>query len=298
MLSALIRSLRPTQWSKNVFVLAPLFLAQRLGDPVAVRLSLIAFAAFCMASSAVYIINDIRDREEDRHHPAKRLRPIAAGELGVATAGGAALALVLGAGALGAVAGPQVLLILATYLALNLLYSTWLKRVVIVDVMIVAVGFVLRVAGGAVAIRVEVSGWLFLSTIFLALFLAFSKRRHELLLLDDDAVDQRSVLAQYSEAFLDQMINVVTASTVVAYSLYATAPVTVEKIGTSNLALTVPLVLFGIFRYLYIMYQGGDERSPTDALLRDVPFLLNVVAWGAMVLWIVYGSGGHFSLLE
>ena len=298
MLSALIRSLRPTQWSKNVFVLAPLFLAQRLGDPVAVRLSLIAFAAFCMASSAVYIINDIRDREEDRHHPAKRLRPIAAGELGVATAGGAALALVLGAGALGAVAGPQVLLILATYLALNLLYSTWLKRVVIVDVMIVAVGFVLRVAGGAVAIRVEVSGWLFLSTIFLALFLAFSKRRHELLLLDDDAVDQRSVLAQYSEAFLDQMINVVTASTVVAYSLYATAPVTVEKIGTSNLALTVPLVLFGIFRYLYIMYQGGDERSPTDALLRDVPFLLNVVAWGAMVLWIVYGSGGHFSLHE
>lgn len=298
MLSALIRTLRPAQWSKNVFVLAPLFLAQKLGEPDAVKRSLIAFAAFCLASSAVYIINDIRDREEDRRHPVKRRRPLAAGELGVGVAGAAALALIIGAAALSRPLGTPFLAILSAYLVLNLLYSTWLKRVVILDVMILSLGFVLRVAGGAAAIRVEVSGWLFLSTIFLALFLAFSKRRHELVLLDEAASDQRQVLTQYNKTFLDQMINVVTASTVISYSLYATAPETVDKIGTNNLALTVPLVLFGIFRYQYLMYQGTDDRSPTDALLRDVPFLVNVIVWGVMVLWIVYGGGGSFSSLE
>ena len=297
MLGALLRTLRPTQWAKNVFVLAPLFLSQKLDEPEAVKGSLLAFFAFCLASSAVYIINDIRDREEDRQHPAKRNRPIAAGELSVGLAMVTALLLLVATGAIGIRLGTTFIAIVSAYLALNFLYSTWLKRIVILDVMILSMGFVLRVAGGAAAIRVEISAWLFLCTIFVALFLAFSKRRHELVLMEANAANQRQVLEHYSPTFLDQMINVVTASTVISYALYATAPETVEKIGTNNMVLTVPFVLFGIFRYLYLMYQTTDEKSPTDALLQDVPFMINVGVWGVMVLWIVYGGGGSFSTL-
>jgi 4-hydroxybenzoate polyprenyltransferase len=298
MLGPLVRTLRPAQWAKNVFVLAPLFLAQRLGDPQAVRTSAVAFVAFCLASSAVYIINDIRDRDEDSRHPLKKHRPIAAGQVSPMVAGALAAGLLAITAVLAWPLGTTFVLLTASYLVLNLLYSSGLKRIVILDVMILSVGFVLRVAGGAAAIRVEVSSWLFLSTIFLALFLAFSKRRHELVLLAEAASDQRRVLTQYSETFLDQMINVVTASCVISYALYATDPETVAKIGTKNLVLTVPLVLFGIFRYLYLVYQQTDDRSPTEVLLHDVPFLVNVVLWGLAVLWIVYGGGGAFSTLE
>lgn len=298
MLGALLRTLRPTQWAKNVFVLAPLFLSQKLDEPEAVKGSLLAFFAFCLASSAVYIINDIRDREEDRQHPTKRKRPIASGELSVSAAAIAAVVLLAGTLAIGMRLGTLFIAIVGAYVALNFLYSSWLKRIVILDVMILSMGFVLRVAGGAAAIQVEISAWLFLCTIFVALFLAFSKRRHELVLMEADAAKQRQVLEHYSPTFLDQMINVVTASTVISYALYATAPETVEKIGTNNMVLTVPFVLFGIFRYLYLMYQTTDEKSPTDALLHDVPFMLNVAVWGLMVLWIVYGGGASFSTLQ
>jgi 4-hydroxybenzoate polyprenyltransferase len=298
MLGALARTLRPAQWPKNVFVLAPLFLAQKLGEPAAVRASVVAFVAFCLASSAVYIINDIRDRDEDSRHPLKKHRPIASGDLSPVLAAALAVVLLVATAALARPLGSTFALLVGVYVALNLLYSSGLKRVVILDVMILSVGFVLRVAGGAAAIRVEVSSWLFLCTIFLALFLAFSKRRHELVLLREAASDQRHVLIQYSQTFLDQMINVVTASCVISYALYATDPATVAKVGTNNLVLTVPLVLFGIFRYLYLVYQKTDDRSPTEVLLRDAPFLVNVVLWGLAVLWIVYGGGGAFSTLE
>ena len=294
---ALFRTLRPAQWPKNVFVLAPLFLAQKLGEPEALRAAAIAFVAFCLASSAVYIINDIRDRDEDRRHPLKSRRPIASGELGITSAGVAGILLLLVAGSLAWSLGVTFAGLLGFYLLINLLYSTGLKRIVILDVMILSLGFVLRVAGGAAAIRVEVSSWLFLCTIFLALFLAFSKRRHELVLLDDGAAGQRQVLGQYNKTFLDQMINVVTASCVISYALYATDAETVAKIGTKNLVLTVPMVLFGVFRYLYLVYQHTDDRSPTEVLLHDVPFLVNVVLWGLAVLWIVYGGGASFSTL-
>ncbi len=298
MSGALFRTLRPAQWPKNVFVLAPLFLAQKLGEPAAVKASAIAFVAFCLASSAIYIINDIRDRDEDGRHPLKRHRPIASGAVGVGTASAVAAVLLVAVGALAWPLGATFTGLVGGYVAINFLYSSGLKRIVILDVMILSLGFVLRVAGGAAAIRVEVSSWLFLSTIFLALFLAFSKRRHELVLLKDSARDQRRVLSQYNETFLDQMINVVTASCVISYALYATDPATVAKIGTNNLVLTVPMVLFGIFRYLYLVYQHSDDRSPTEVLLSDVPFLVNVVIWGLAVLWIVYGGGGSFSTLE
>lgn len=290
MLAPLVRSLRPAQWAKNLFVLAPLVFGRKLGDPDSAGRALLALAAFCLASSVVYLLNDLRDREEDRRHPLKRHRPLAAGTLAVPVALAAMVALAGGALALGLGLGVPFLLTLGAYVLLNLLYTFWFKHQVILDVMSIALGFVLRVEAGARATDVQVSSWLFLCTIFLALFLAFSKRRHEITLLAGAASGQRRVLDHYSPAFLDQMINVVTASSVVAYALYAVAPETVEKYHTQRLVYTIPLVLFGIFRYLYLMYQRPAERNPTEAILRDPPFLINMVLWGLAVVWVVYGS--------
>jgi len=283
--------MRPAQWAKNLFVLAPLVFGRLLADPRSVARALLALLAFCCASSVVYLINDLRDREEDRRHPLKRLRPLAAGTLTVPVALAAVAVLGLAALALAAELGLRFALILIGYLLLNLLYTLWLKHMVILDVMSISLGFVLRVLAGAQATHVEVSRWLFLCTIFLALFLAFSKRRHEITLLAAAAAGQRRVLDHYSPAFLDQMINVVTASSVVAYALYAVAPETVEKYHTQDLVYTIPLVLYGIFRYLYLMYQSPGERNPTEAILRDPPFLINLVLWGIAVIWIVYSGG-------
>jgi 4-hydroxybenzoate polyprenyltransferase len=262
----LLQSLRPAQWAKNVFVLAPLVFGGLLLNRQVTLRAFLALVAFCCASSAVYLINDLRDREEDRLHPLKRLRPLAAGTLGVPAG-----------------------MILGAYLILNVLYTLWFKHMVILDVMCIGISFVLRVEAGAQATGIEVSRWLFLCTTFLALFLAFSKRRHEITLLADEASGQRPVLDHYSPAFLDQMINVVTASSVVSYALYSVAPETVEKYHTQDLVFTIPLVLYGIFRYLYLMYQRPGERNPTEAILRDTPFLINIVLWGLAVVWIVYG---------
>jgi 4-hydroxybenzoate polyprenyltransferase len=289
MIGALVRSLRPHQWVKNGFVLAPLVFGRELTDPTALTRVGLTVAAFCAASSAVYLVNDIRDREEDRRHPSKRHRPIASGALSVGVAGTAAGALLAVAAILALATSPAVAGILALYALLNFLYSAGLKHVVILDVMIVAVGFVLRVLAGGLAAQVHVSSWLLLCTIFLALFLAFSKRRHEIVLLADGAAGQRRVLDQYSPAFLDQMINVVTASSVVSYALYAVSPETSQRYHTQWLVYTLPLVLFGIFRYLYLIYQAPDEKNPTEAILSDLPFLVNLALWVLAVLWIVYG---------
>jgi 4-hydroxybenzoate polyprenyltransferase len=285
----LVQSLRPAQWAKNLFVLAPLVFGDLLLVERAAMRAFLALLAFCCASSAVYLINDLRDREEDRQHPLKRLRPLAAGTLGVP----AAVAAVAGLGAAAFVVafylGLPFARILGAYLILNVLYTLWFKHMVILDVMSISLGFVLRVEAGAEATGVGVSRWLFLCTTFLALFLAFSKRRHEITLLAGAASGQRRVLDHYSPAFLDQMINVVTASSVVSYALYAVAPETVQKFHTQDLVFTIPLVLYGIFRYLYLMYQRPGERNPTEAILRDPPFLVNLLFWGLAVLWIVYG---------
>jgi len=284
----LARSLRPTQWAKNLFVLAPaVFGGLLLDERVALRVGL-ALLAFCFASSSVYLVNDLRDREEDRRHPLKRFRPLAAGTLSVTAAVVAVVVLAGAAAAISARLGLSFALILGGYLLLNLLYTLRLKHMVILDVMSISMGFVLRVEAGGVAAGVEVSRWLFLCTTFLALFLAFSKRRHEITLLAGEAAGQRRVLDQYSPAFLDQMINVVTASSVVSYALYAVAPETVQKYNTYDLVYTIPMVLYGIFRYLYLMYQQPGERNPTEAILRDPPFLINMMLWGLAVFWIVY----------
>jgi len=286
--AALLKLMRPAHWVKNVFVLAPVVFAQRLTDPHSITLALLAFVCFCLASSAVYAFNDIRDREEDRLHPVKCHRPIPSGQLSVGVAAVAAVVLA-GLAVAGALyIGHEFTLVLVAYLILNLLYTTVLKHVVILDVMSVSLGFVLRVLGGAVAIDVEVSAWLLLCTIFLALFLAFSKRRHELMLLDQHASDQRPVLTSYSPAFLDQMINVVTASTVVAFALYSISPETVEKFQTRFLIYTTPFVLYGIFRYLYLIYQSPGQLNPTEGVVRDLPSMVNLVLWGGSVIFVIY----------
>jgi 4-hydroxybenzoate polyprenyltransferase len=288
MIAPWFRALRPTQWVKNVFVLAPLVFAERLADPFLLSQALLAFLTFCAAASCIYLVNDLRDREEDRRHPLKKSRPIASGAL----SSGAAVttAVVLGIGALAGAffLGNIFMLLLGIYLAINLLYSSWLKHIVILDVMAVSSGYVLRVMAGAAAVEVEVSKWLLLCTTFLALFLIFSKRRHELVLLGDSAADHRAVLGHYSAAFLDQMINVVTASTVVSFALYAVDDHTVERFGSEALIYTLPLVLYGIFRYLYLIYQKNEIQDPTIALLKDPALLISVALWGVAVLAIVY----------
>jgi 4-hydroxybenzoate polyprenyltransferase len=283
----LLRALRPQQWVKNLFVLAPLVFAHQLSEPDLVLRAVVVFAAFCAAASAVYLVNDLRDREADRNHPLKRHRPIATGLVSPAVALAATCVLVALALATTWWLGRVYAAALLAYLVLSFLYSLALKHMVIVDVMALAMGYVLRVEAGAAAVGVGVSSWLLLCTIFVALFLGFSKRRHELMLLSDRAADQRRVLTHYSAAFLDQMINVVTASTVLAYSLYAVADESVAKHGR-GLLYTVPFVLYGVFRYLYLMYQRPGHANPTEEVLTDAPFLVNVVLWSAAVVWVLY----------
>ena len=289
-LPALVRSLRPAHWVKNLFVLAPLVFAHRLDDLRLLERAAFAFALFCAAASAVYLFNDLRDREQDRLHPLKSRRPIASGALAVPIA--VAVALALGLGALGGALwlGRPFALLVAFYLALNLLYSTRLKHVVILDVMSIAAGFVVRVLAGATAIAVAVSNWLLLCGGFLALFLAFAKRRHELAAAAGAAAAQRRVLEQYSVTFLDQMINVVTASTLLSYALYTVAPDTAERLGTPHLVWTIPFVLYGIFRFLYLLYQRPSADEPTAEILRDGPFLANFVLWAALVAGLISGG--------
>jgi 4-hydroxybenzoate polyprenyltransferase len=292
--ASLVRSLRPSQWTKNLIVFGPLIFARRLHEPSAVLLSFAAFATFCALSGVVYLVNDIMDREADRQHPLKRNRPIASGDLPVSLA--AATAVILGASALLFAFSVRFEfgLVAAAYLALLALYSGPLKHVVIIDVLTIAIGFVLRAVAGAVVIGVEISHWLLIVTILGALFLAMSKRRHELVLLGDAATNHRPILQEYSPYLLDQMIAVVTASTLVAYAFYTVSPETIQKFGTNKLGLTLPFLLYGIFRYLYLVHQKEGGGSPSDTLLNDRPLLTCVALWAMAVVVIVYGPQRFF----
>lgn len=280
--------MRPHQWVKNLFVLTPVVFAGQLFELPAALRAFAAFGAFCAAASAIYLVNDIRDREEDRRHPLKRRRPIASGALSVSSASVAALILVAVAGTVAWSLGEPFALVLGLYLISNVAYTAGLKRVVILDVLLVAVGFLLRVEAGGVVVGVEVSSWLLLCTLFLALFLVVSKRRHEVQLMAEDASSQRQVLQDYSPAFLDQMIAVATGATLVSYALYAADAATVARFGSRGLLATIPLVVYGIFRYLWLVYHRHDDRAPTEALLTDRPFLINLACWAALVVAIVY----------
>ena len=292
-LAALAVSLRPEQWTKNLLIFAGLVFAGRLLDLTAVLIATWTFVVFCALSGAIYLFNDVRDRDGDRRHPIKRLRPVAAGDLGVSTALVAAAALVAGGVFGGFLVNPALGGVSAAYAALLLLYSLVLKHLVIIDVMTIAAGFVLRAIAGAVAISVPFSSWLLACTTLLALFLALSKRRHELLLLGGDAEEHRPILDEYSPYLLDQMISVVTASTLIAYTVYATSPDTAARLGTSHLGVTVPFVLYGIFRYLYLVHQKRGGGNPSTLLLSDRPLLLCVVLWVGTVVLLMYSSSGR-----
>jgi 4-hydroxybenzoate polyprenyltransferase len=284
---ALLRAMRPRQWIKNLVVFAALVFALRLRDPRALSHAVVAFVLFCATSGAVYVMNDLFDVERDRHHPRKSRRPIASGDLGMVPAGVAVAVLLTVSLLVGFTLSPPFGAVLLTYTALNVAYSMWLKEVVIVDVMVIAAGFVLRAVGGALVIDVAISTWLVMCTILLSLFLAFCKRRQELETLDDPH-GHRVILREYSVAFLDQMINVVTASTLVAYMFYTMSPEVEQKLGTDKLYLTVPFVLYGIFRYLYLVHRRAKGASPTQALLTDGPLLACVGLWGATVILLIY----------
>lgn len=286
----LLVSLRPPQWTKNLIIFAGLIFGQRLGAPAAVGRAVVAFAVFCVLSGVVYLVNDVVDRDADRQHPVKAGRPIAAGDLPVNLALGAALA--LGAGGLAAAfwLGRSFGVVASAYVALLALYSGPLKRVVIVDVLTIAVGFVLRAVAGAVAVNVPFSHWLLVLTLMLALFLGFSKRRHELVMLGEQAIGHRSILADYSAQLLDQMIAVVAAATLIAYVIYTASPETIQKFGTAQLGLTLPFPAYGIFRYLYLVYRKDGGGNPSEALLTDWPLLACVALWGLSVILIIYAG--------
>jgi len=252
--SALLRSLRPEQWLKNGFVLAPLVFSGLVTDLSAWLLSCEAVLAFCCAASATYLLNDVLDRTADRAHPTKRHRPIASGALPVGWALGGVLVLLALMVVLSLRLGHWFTLVVVGYLMLTVMYSVVLKRLVFIDVLLVAVGFLLRVVGGAVAIEVQVSRWLLLCSYLLALYLALGKRRTELTLLGENANAHRQVLGQYSRELVDQAISVVLGATIVAYSLYTVAPDTVAKVGSEGLMITVPVVLYGLLRYLYLLH--------------------------------------------
>lgn len=288
----LLISIRPGEWIKNTFVFAGLVFGRKLTDGPAVIASLTAFAIFCALAGAVYLINDVSDRDRDRQHPRKRHRPIASGALSPATALGTAGVLAAVGLAAAWTMGAAFGAVATTYLALLALYSGPLKHIVIIDVLTIAIGFVLRVAAGAVAVGVPMSHWLLVCTILLAMFLGLSKRRHELTLLADGATGHRRILQEYSPYLLDQMIGVVTASTLMGYVFYATSEETAARFGTSLLGLTIPFPLYGIFRYLYLVHQREGGGSPAELLLNDRPLLACVALWGLAVVVIIYRPFG------
>ncbi len=286
--SSLLISLRPSQWTKNLFVFAGLLFSLKLFEPRAIVTSLEAFGVFCALSGVVYLINDVLDRDTDRRHPTKSSRPVAAGDLSVPLALGAAA--LIGAVALIAAfaLGRSFGIVAAAYVGLQAVYSTSLKHIVILDVLTIAIGFVLRAVAGAVVLDVMISHWLLVCMILLALFIALAKRRHELVLLADDATSHRPILGEYSAYLLDQMIAVVTASTLIAYIFYTISPETEQKFGTSWLGLTIPFPLYGIFRYLYLVHKRELGGSPADMLLNDRPLLACVTFWVLAVVLIIY----------
>ncbi|MFA5911038.1 MAG: decaprenyl-phosphate phosphoribosyltransferase [Vicinamibacterales bacterium] len=284
----LIVSLRPDQWTKNLIVFAALIFAVKLLDPAALALASAAFLIFCVLSGCVYLINDVSDREADRRHPLKRLRPIASGALGAGTALAWAIGLSVAALAAAYALRPVFALTAAAYLALFVLYTHVLKHVVILDVMTIAIGFVLRAVAGGLVIGVPISDWLLVCTILLALFLGLAKRRHEITALADGASGHRRILEEYDPYLLDQMIAIVAAATLVVYVIYCASPETAERFGTPLLVLTTPFPIYGIFRYLYLVHRKHGGGSPSDMLLRDRPLLSCVALWGIAVVLIIY----------
>ncbi len=279
MLKSIIKLMRPQQWVKNGVVLAGLIFSGQATNPHYQFISFLTLITFCLLASSIYILNDIVDINRDRQHPLKKNRPLAAGKLSVTFAGTIGLILALGGLLLARYIGSGLLYVAIIYLALNIAYSFLLKNIVIIDVMSIAAGFVLRALAGAIAIQVAFSNWLLITTFVLALFLGLGKRRHEIMFLESDASSHRKILDKYSPYLLDQLIGVVTASTVITYLFYTLSAEVRGKLHTDYLYVTIPFVIYGIFRYLYLVHKEEMGGSPTRLLLTDRPLLADVLLW-------------------
>ncbi len=290
MLKALLQEMRPRQWTKNGVVLAGVVFSLQAGVPHQLLRALLAFAVFCLLSSAGYIFNDLKDLENDRYHPRKRMRPLAAGRLDRRVAATAMVIMAVAALAAAFALGPRFAMVAAAYLVLSLFYTALLKRVVILDVMGIAFMFLLRATAGVDALdpRPVLSPWLLVCTLFLALFLAVVKRRHERVTLSDDARKHRSILTEYPPELLDQLVPVVTGSTIIAYALYTISPSGTLMASPGKMVYTIPFVVYGIFRYLYLVYRQGRGGAPAEILLTDFPLLINVALWGLVIFLILY----------
>jgi len=285
--------IRPQHWIKNCFVLAPLLFSGRYNDIGMCANVAVALLSFCVISSGVYVINDLRDRREDQRHPVKKFRPIAAGVLSVKYAVALSVVLILPGLGLSWLVNGRVMCVALLYAAINIVYSFGLKHVAILDVMTIAAGFVLRILAGSAAIAVVPSHWLVLCTIMISLFLGFTKRRVELAAVTESgsAPSSRIVLKDYSMAFLDQVIAVVTGATIICYALYTVDARTLQVFGTRAMLLTVPSVIYGVFRYLYIIYHLERGQDPTQTLTHDIPTIINLIIWVIISLLVVaYGS--------
>lgn len=287
MFEALIRTMRPRQWTKNLFVFIPLFFDGKLTDPQSVLRASAAFILLCLMSSAVYIMNDLADIENDRQHPIKKFRPLPAGELNPTVAAVAAIFLAVGSLVAGYLLEPLLGGILLLYLLLQVGYTLWLKNIVLVDVLVLAAGFVLRIAAGVVVIDVQrFSPWLYVFGGFLALFLALGKRRNELVLLGDSAGSHRSILSEYNLELIDELLGIVTTSSVVAYSLYTFLA---EGLPANHaMMLTIPFVLYAIFRWLYLIHVKQEGGAPEEILLRDRPLQASLALWAVVVFVALY----------
>lgn len=297
MFIVLLKLMRPKQWVKNLIIFAGLVFSQRVFHPDTLRPDLpligqttLGFVLFCLLSGAVYVFNDLLDLEADRNHPLKKERPLPSGQLSKSAAVSFGVLLSLG-GLLASFLflGRSFGLLALTYYLLMIGYSTFFKHVVILDVFSIALGFVIRAAAGVAILKVEFSSWLLLCTLLLALFLALSKRRHELTLLEAGASLHRPALAEYSPYFLDQLIAVVTASTLMSYALYTMAEETVEKFHSRALVFTLPFVLYGIFRYLYLVHQKEGGGNPTLTFLTDKYLIIDIGLWLLAIGYILYG---------
>lgn len=293
MIFALIEALRPKQWTKNLLLFIGVIFSQHLSDTALLQRAFAGFIAFSLLSGSVYVLNDLMDVEADRQHPKKCKRPIAAGRLPVAVAWGALPVILAVVGVISWYLGPAFMTVAAIYLASNLAYSFWLKHKVIIDVFLIANGFMLRAIAGvellrAVAPDTLLSQWLLVCTFFGALFLGVSKRRRELVNAGSNASEQRAVLRKYTPELLDVMLTVSAATTLMSYALYTMWPSTVEKFGTEALLYTVPFVAFGVFRYLHLVRVSETSEDPSAVLLTDRPIQATVVLFLCTVVWVLY----------
>jgi 4-hydroxybenzoate polyprenyltransferase len=293
--SRIMKEARPHQWVKNSIIFAALIFSHNFADPALVFRAILGFVAFCLLSGGIYIFNDIVDLEIDKLHPGKRNRPLALGELSVGTASaGCVVFIVIGMG-ISLLLGSSFASVSAVYLLLSVLYSLYLKRVIILDVLIISIGFVLRAIAGVEVLRghvaaIDLSPWLLVCTLFLALFMGFGKRRHEMFLLNERATEHRSTLGEYSLDFLDGLIYALMSATVISYAIYTIWPATVEKFHSRNMVLTIPFVVYGIFRYTFLVTQKKEGGNPSELLLRDVPLIATVILWFLSVLLILHFS--------